>query len=210
MPRRRSTKICSFDGCGRFVNSRNLCAGHYYHYLMGHDLKPIGSRNTSLDEHGLRSQEYKSWSHMIQRCHNPKNPGYPGYGGRGISVCDRWRASFLSFLSDMGRRPTYSHSIDRIDNNLGYEPTNCRWATPAEQGRNKRNTVVVVVVGHAVPVIDECARLGISYSAIRARILKGWDPVDAISTPVRKHKPYEWKRNGKRKHDQKETGRSRN
>jgi hypothetical protein len=84
------------------------------------------------------TREYKTWSNMIARCENPNVDRYPIYGGRGIRVCEKWRESFGDFLSDMGRRPTPKHSIDRIDVNGNYEPGNCRWATNSEQQRNKR------------------------------------------------------------------------
>lgn len=82
--------------------------------------------------------EYQAWQSMRSRCHNPKDPGYPRYGGRGIAVCDLWRDSFEAFLADMGLRPSPDHSIDRIDNDRGYEPTNCRWTTADVQAKNRR------------------------------------------------------------------------
>jgi len=75
---------------------------------------------------------------MRQRCENPGNKSYPDYGGRGITVCEAWRASFEAFLADMGERPSRQHSIERNDNDRGYEPGNCRWALPTEQARNRR------------------------------------------------------------------------
>ncbi len=95
----------------------------------------------------LRKQfpdEARSYDQMIQRCENPKREKFKDYGGRGIAVCQRWKSGgrhqtgFASFLSDMGRRQSAQRSLDRVDNNLGYSPQNCRWATPEQQSQNRR------------------------------------------------------------------------
>lgn len=85
----------------------------------------------------VRPPEYRSWDNMIQRCTNPNYPWFFRYGGRGITVCARW-LSFVNFLADMGPRPGKGWSIERKNNDLGYSPQNCCWATASQQAINKR------------------------------------------------------------------------
>lgn len=87
---------------------------------------------------GRLAPEYMVWSAMVRRCTDKNDKGWDDYGGRGITVCERWRAGYASFIADMGRRPSPRHSIDRIDNDCGYEPGNCRWTTRVVQTRNRR------------------------------------------------------------------------
>lgn len=89
-----------------------------------------------MEKKKRRSHEYFIWAQMKQRCLNKKHPKYKVYGAKGIKICPEWM-DYDGFLSDMGYRPSEKHSIDRIDPEGNYEPSNCRWATTLEQGRNK-------------------------------------------------------------------------
>jgi len=103
------------------------------------DLLAERNRRNRRQVHGHAarlSPAYRSWMAMNGRCRNPNDPGFHLYGGRGITICDRWR-DFVCFLEDMGDRPPGT-SIDRIDNDGNYEPGNCRWATPKQQGQRRR------------------------------------------------------------------------
>lgn len=98
--------------------------------------KRTADRNTT---HGMsKTRVYKIWAGMIQRCSNPNRRAYKYYGERGISVCDRWR-DFKNFFDDMGDPPSEKHSLERVDNDGWYEPSNCKWATSEVQSRNNRN-----------------------------------------------------------------------
>lgn len=125
-------------------------------YLLNNKLYPhksCGCWHTEITvsrsiKHGMtKSATFKAWLEIKQRCYNPLNSSYKNYGERGITVCDRWLHSFENFLADMGERPTSKHSIDRIDVNGNYEPSNCRWATNKEQCNNRRNNVTIEYKG---------------------------------------------------------------
>lgn len=90
------------------------------------------------DTDGKRTSEYIAWISMRQRCYNKNHRSCKNYGGRGIKVCDRWYKSSTMFLNDMGKKPTPDHSLDRINVDGNYEPSNCRWATISDQNRNMR------------------------------------------------------------------------
>jgi hypothetical protein len=109
---------------------------------------------------------------MQQRCDNPKNEKYADYGGRGIAMCERWR-SFENFLADMGERPAGT-SLDRIDNDRGYEPSNCRWATRKEQVGNQRRSNRVTYRGKEYCLQHLSDQLGINPMTLLHRIKRGW------------------------------------
>lgn len=125
--------------CGNHtvVSTSFLKSGHTK--LCGCYKKIFG---TKFKKHGMsHTAEYKAWIQMKQRCNNPNSSSYPYYGGKGITVCERWVQSFESFLSDLGRKPSKTHSLDRIDPSGNYEPSNCRWATPFEQVHNRSTSL---------------------------------------------------------------------
>ena len=129
--------------------------------------------------------EYAIWSLMKQRCLNPSDRAYGYYGGRGIRVCDRWLHSFAAFLADMGRRPSKTHSIDRIDNDGNYDPGNCRWATWKQQHRNRRNNRLLTHDGQTLCVTEWSEVTGINAKVIFGRIYDGWSVEDTLTRPVR-------------------------
>lgn len=103
---------------------------------------------------------YRTWESMRRRCTNPRCHEYKRYGGRGIAICARWD-TFENFLEDMGEKPSPSHSLDRIDNNLGYSPDNCRWATKLEQVNNTRHNVYVNIQGITLTFAEWERKLGL-------------------------------------------------
>lgn len=126
--------------------------------------------------------EYEAWRSIRGRCLNPNDQAYPSYGGRGITICDDWRDSFPAFLRDVGPRPSAEHSIDRIDNNQGYEPGNVRWSTRTEQGRNKRNNHLLTLNGETRCVSEWAEVIGIQATTLFRRIRKGWTVERALTT----------------------------
>jgi len=99
------------------------------------------------------------WRSMRNRCLNPKSRGYENYGGRGIKVCDRWLGSFDNFKNDMGERLS-GMTLERINNDGDYEPSNCRWATRKEQQNNKRNNILMTLNGVTKNVMEWSEELG--------------------------------------------------
>jgi len=143
-----------------------------------------------LTTHGMttksdrkNSREYWVWNSMVQRCTNPKNRGFHNYGGRGISVCEAW-AKFINFYSDMGERPSDKHSLDRVDNNKGYSPENCKWVERTAQARNKRNNRILVCEGESKTLAEWSELTGLNHATILLRIKHGWSVEMAINTPL--------------------------
>ncbi len=132
--------------------------------------------------------EHKAWKAMNARCYKVNGKQYADYGGRGIKVCDRWREAngqgFVNFLADMGPKPSPKHSIDRIDVNGNYEPTNCRWATLKKQANNKRDNKYLTYKGETKTMQEWSDALNVCYFLVRSRIRLGWTVEDAFEVPV--------------------------
>jgi hypothetical protein len=133
-----------------------------------------------------RSPEYRAWCAMLQRCYNPNNRAYARYGGRGVQVCDDWILSFDAFLSDMGCRPSSAHSIERLDNDGGYDKDNCVWATREEQQRNNRRNVILEFNGKQQTAVEWANECGIPASTLYSRIRLGWSAERALTKGSRR------------------------
>ncbi|MFN3474075.1 MAG: hypothetical protein ACK4ZW_08525 [Blastomonas sp.] len=117
------------------IGKKQQCGAHP-RVISAEQKLQIGAKNST---HGMsKTPEYSAWVGMKARCGNPKNSRFADYGGRGIRVCVRWDASFEAFLADMGPRPSPKHSLDRINVDGDYEISNCRWASPTQQIKNRR------------------------------------------------------------------------
>lgn len=131
---------------------------------------------------GQMTPEYRSWHSMKQRCNDPRSHKYNQYGGRGIAICDRWK-SFAAFLEDMGFKPSAKHSIDRINVNGNYEPSNCKWSLPKEQARNRTNNRWITIGDESRLLVEWSELSGVDPVTITGRIRRGWSLKDAVWRP---------------------------
>jgi hypothetical protein len=164
----RKAYVCRCD-CGAVKTVRSA-------YLVSGKVRSCGCLRAETAAHTAQSGAktdarrrdplYSRWNCMVQRCHNPRNPSFRNYGGRGIEVCPQWRDSFARFIADMGNPPTPEHTIDRIDNDDGYKPENCRWATPAQQLRNRRGNIQLTAHGRTMTAKDWAQATGIDYQRL--------------------------------------------
>lgn len=176
--------MCRCD-CG---NIKTVYLGHL---RMGR-IKSCGclqneARIENKTTHGCsNTRMYSIWESMKQRCHNPKNHAYPRYGGRGIHVCAEWGAfdNFKRWAEMNGYQDDLT--LDRIDNDLGYSPSNCRWITMKEQQSNRRNNRFMTLDGITMTLQQWSESTGISADVICSRIKNGWSVDRAIKTPTRK------------------------
>lgn len=171
--------ICSCD-CG------SGCREYFACHVRSGNTKSCGCISKENIEkirppgkHGMTyTSMWKRWIRMRERCNDKSHRAYKYYGGRGIFVSESWMESFSQFHIDMGERPSALHTIERIDNDGPYSKENCRWATQAEQNRNKRNTIKITWLGETLPLIDWCNRYGSDYMAVHSRMFRSKWPFE--------------------------------
>jgi hypothetical protein len=157
--------------------------------VLGSSLRRGASRSCNkcsllTGSHGMwKSREFSIWQSMKDRCYNPNNLRYKNYGGRGIAVCDRWKNSFINFYIDMGE--SKSLTIDRIDVNGNYEPSNCRWSNPKTQARNRTNNKLYTYLNETFCVSEWCEKLNMATSTFHNRVIRGWSIEKIVKTPVK-------------------------
>lgn len=180
---RRAYWLCQCN-CGNqsVVEGKKLRSGHTK--SCGCLKRLNGPTTHGHSANGRISSEYSSWVHMIRRCYDSNSDRYRWYGGKGIAVHERYH-DFRNFFTDLGPKPSAKHSLDRVDNNKGYEPGNLRWATAKQQLRNSSRTIRLIFCGETKPLCDWADILGIKPGTIRCRIYQyGWSVERALSTPV--------------------------
>lgn len=166
---------------GSLIGNKSLSCGCWKREVASRVHKKHGGSN-ARPCHPL----YPNWCAMKQRCSNPNNKRWHRYGGRGITVCDRWLNSFQAFLDDMGPRPSPDHTIERIDNDEDYCPSNCRWATPQEQARNRRTSRTLTFQGQTKTLVEWVEVTGLTRATIESRLDRmGWDVQAALTKPSR-------------------------
>lgn len=151
--------------CGCYQRPRKDHAASMTHGLSGHYI-------------------YNQWCSIIARCTNPNNPRWDSYGGRGIGISPEWRNDPQKFADYMGPRPSCLHTIDRIDNNKGYEPGNLRWADKKTQQRNRRNNAIIEYGGLKMCIAEWSDKLGLKANCLSTRLRRGWPLEKALSSKV--------------------------
>jgi len=179
-PMGRSSWLCSCD-CGEKVT---VVAG----LLISGKSQSCGClqrewcRENKATHGKSKTVEYRVWAKIKERCYVPSARGYEHYGGRGITMSESWRNSFETFLSDMGKRPSDEHEIDRKDTNGNYEKGNCRWVTRIVNARNKRTRHELEFKGRSQCISEWAEELGVKPYVIQTRLRRGWSVERALST----------------------------
>lgn len=150
------------------------------HFKKGHKIQPL---IPSQITHGMSSRKarnpiYSAWSRMKRRCNNENSKEYVAYGAKGIKVSDSWAKSFPNFYTDMGTSWFAGASLDRIDNSKGYSKENCRWATMADQARNKTTVRLYDFEGERLTIPQIAEKVGIKPKTLYARLVRQKWPLE--------------------------------
>lgn len=148
----------------------------------GRELSAAGRKTHGHTSKGKRTQTYISWHSMFSRCREKNPRTYKNYGSRGITVCERWN-KFENFIADMGERPE-GHTLDRINNDGNYEPSNCKWSLRKEQCRNRSTSRFLNYKNETLTIAEWAEKLGIKYHTIISRLGKGLPTEDCLNTHV--------------------------
>ena len=173
--------------CGeeRIVAGPHLRSGHTKSCGCWARERSANNRTHGHSTGGMTTQVYNTWVCMRSRCTNKNSDQYPYYGGRGIEVCERWMRSFESFLEDMGKPPKHTRTLDRIDVDGHYEPSNCRWASRKDQARNRSSNSMLTFQGKTQCQSAWAEEMGISAKSLSYRITHGWSTERALTTPMK-------------------------
>lgn len=157
------------------LKENTTSCGCYAKERSSNQLKKHGKKNTRL---------YNIWCSMNERCKNKNYKAFALYGARGITVCEEWN-DFQKFY-DWAVSNGYNErlTIDRIDNNIGYSPTNCRWSTMEEQQNNRRNNHRCEIYGEVLTLSEISKRYNITYGTLKSRIARGWSAEMAVEKPI--------------------------
>lgn len=185
----RARWLCKCD-CGNYKIIRNSALGTNV-VSCGCKKRETLESNAIQATHGKsRTRLYGVWGSMVDRCENPNAHEYENYGGRGIKVCDEWRNDYTKFeewalANGYNEKATRKEStLDRIDVNGNYEPSNCRFATMKTQSRNRRSNVFATIDGETHCLAEWAEIVGINYSTLLQRIYAGWSIENALKKPV--------------------------
>lgn len=172
-PRRGTFWLCRCD-CGNEVVKY---AGH----IRAGQAKSCGCVKGAHRTHQMSgSSEYRAWDNARSRCYRENDRKYPTYGGRGVRMCEAWRQSFEAFIADMGKKPTSLHTLDRINNDGNYEPSNCRWATRTEQNNNRSFNRHLMLNGELLTVAQAARAVGLPHATILHRLDAGKSDEEAV------------------------------
>lgn len=157
----------------------------YKHNIIGGNVKSCGCLKKKPKSHGMTNHPlYSRWKGMKQRCRDAGADNYSRYGGKGIDVCEEWSNSFEKFLEDMGLPPNEEYTLDRINNSLGYNKSNCRWASPEEQARNKGDNRVLEFQGERKSLVEWSETMDISVQTLHSRLSRGWSVEETLTLPL--------------------------